>query len=77
MKRRRTEMPNPRDTITNRLYRALLEIAESPVATAQEKLDAVDLFLKVKGLAKLRRNSATPGKQPKLAIPPFAVLGTK
>lgn len=75
-KERQTAMPNPRDTITNRLKRALVEIAESPDATAQERLDAAGLFLKAKELEKLR-NSVTPGKQPKLAIPNTAMFGSK
>jgi hypothetical protein len=69
-------MPNSRNTITNRLQRALLEIAEGPTATVQERLDAVGLILKARELAKLR-NNATPGKQPKLAYPSIGVLGSK
>ena len=69
-------MPNPRDTFTNRLQRALVKITESPDATAQERLDAAGLFLKAKELEKLR-NSVTPNKQPKLAIPNIAMLGSK
>jgi hypothetical protein len=61
-------MPNSKDTITNRLKRALVEIAESPVATAQEKLDAVGLFLKARKLAK-QRDRITPSKQKKRKAP--------
>ena len=54
-----------KDTITNRLQRALLEIAESPDATVQEKLDTIDTILKVKERAK-QRDRTTPSKRPML-----------
>jgi hypothetical protein len=69
-------MPNSKDTISNRLQRALLEIAESPKATIQERLEAVAIILKVKEPAK-KRDCATPRKQPKLASPAIGVLGTR
>ena len=69
-------MPNSRDTIANRLQRALLKIAESLDATVQEKLDAVNLILKAKELAKNKDRTA-PRKLPKPVSQHSNVLGTK
>jgi hypothetical protein len=69
-------MPNSKDTITNRLQRALLGIAESPKATVQERLDAVAAILKVKELA-MRRGCPTSRRPPKLVGPTVGVLGTR
>lgn len=69
-------MPNSKNTITNRVLKAMVEIAESPVATAQERLNAVGLILKIKELAKLR-DRTNLRKQPKPVIPSFSVLGSK
>jgi hypothetical protein len=69
-------MPGSKNTITNRLQRALLEIAESPTATVQERLEAVAIILKVKELAKIP-NRINPCKQPKLDGLSVGVLGTK
>jgi len=69
-------MPNSKRTITNRLQRALLEIAESPTATVQERLEAVAHILKVKELAKMP-NRINPRKQSKLDGVSVGVLGTR
>ena len=69
-------MPNSKDTITNRLQRALLQIAESSDAAVQHRLEAVGLILKAKELAKLRAPT-TSRNQPKLAISSIAVLGSR
>jgi hypothetical protein len=63
------------DTIRNRLKKALLEIAESPQATAQERLEAVATFLKMKE-TETKRESQLPGKKLKRVSPPSSVLGT-
>jgi hypothetical protein len=69
-------MPNnSRNTIKNRLVKAMLEIAESPTATVQERLDAVAIILKAKELAG-QRDRINPRKQPKLDCASLAVLGT-
>lgn len=62
-------MPNPRDTIKNRIQRALLQIAESPDASAQERFEAVAMILKVREL----QDGTTPGKQSKR--PSYGALG--
>jgi hypothetical protein len=69
-------MPTSKTTITNRLQRALLEIAECPTATVQERLDAVAIILKVKELA-MRRYRTAPRKQPKPACLSTNVLGSR
>jgi hypothetical protein len=69
-------MSNSSRTITSRIQRALLEIAESYFSTAEERLDAARLILKARGLAK-RRKTGTPRKQPRLAMPSVAVLGSR
>jgi hypothetical protein len=63
-------------TITNRIQRALLEIAESSFSSAQDRLDAARLIFKARELSK-RRKTAAPCKSPKLATPSFAVLGSR
>jgi hypothetical protein len=63
-------------TFSTRLMRAMLEIAESTTATAQERLDAVSMILKAKELAK-QRDRTIPGKQPKQASPSYGALGTR
>jgi hypothetical protein len=62
-------MPNPKDTITNRLVRAMMQIVESPDAAVQEKLDAIDIILKVKERAR-QRDRTTPSKRPTLGSIP-------
>lgn len=70
-------MPNSsKDTITNRLVRAMMQIAECADATTQERLNAVEIILRVKERAR-QRDRTTPSKQPKLGSPFVAVLGTK
>ena len=69
-------MPNSKSTITNRLQRALIDIAESSTATVQERLDAVAIILKVKELA-TKRYRTTPRKQPIPACPSTNVLGSR
>jgi hypothetical protein len=68
-------MTNPKDTIKNRLIRAMMQIVESPDATIEEKLDAIGIILKVKERSTLRDRTAR--MQPKLARPSTSVLGTK
>jgi len=74
--RRKFDMPKSSTTIANRIQRVLLEIAESPAATVEERLDALSLLSEVRGLAK-QRDRATSRKQPKLASPAIGVLGTR
>jgi hypothetical protein len=69
-------MTNSKDTISNRLQRALLQISESPDATVRERLEAVAVILKMKEHAK-QRDRATPRNQAKLASPAIGVLGTR
>jgi hypothetical protein len=67
-------MPNSSTTITNQIQRALLEIAKSPDATVQERLDAVNLILKAKELGK-QRDRTTPRKRSKTATSALSILG--
>ena len=69
-------MPNSKNTITNRLQRALIDIAESSTATVQERLDAVAIILKVKELA-TKRYRTTLRKESKPACPSTNVLGSR
>lgn len=69
-------MPNPKDTITNRLQRALLGIVESTEATAQQRLDASEIILKIRELAK-SRDRTSPRKSSKLVRQYRNVLGTR
>ena len=64
------------NTITNRIKRVLLEIAENPTNTVQQRLDALSLFTEVRGLTK-KQDRTTPRKQPKLAMPSIPVLGSR
>jgi len=62
------------DTITNRIRRALLEIAESPSATVQERLDALGMILKAKELEK-QRDCTTHRKGSKIPTSYANLLG--
>ena len=64
------------NTITNRLKKVLLEIAENTENPVQDRLDALSLFSEVSGLTK-KRERTTPRKQPKLAMPSVSVLGSR
>lgn len=69
-------MSNSSRTITSRLQRAMLEIAESSTATPQERLTAADMILKAKELAK-NKDRTTSRKLPKLVRQYSNVLGTR
>jgi hypothetical protein len=47
-------MPSSKSTITNRLQRALLQIAESSTASTQERLDALEMILESRKLVNKR-----------------------
>lgn len=64
------------NTITNQIKRAMLAIVESSEATVQERLDAVDVILKLRALRE-RKDNSTPGKKSKLALSSIGALGSR
>lgn len=65
-----------KDTIKNKMMRALLRIMESPDAAVSQRLEASALLLKARELSKSQGRTGAR-KQPKLVAPFISVLGTR